>query len=202
MLKKPLSNFLIIKSILLLFLFFTVKIVAQENQNSVQPKSPENMRLIKFFLIGEKAVGQAYDQDIREVDNFGKLNAFSIFDVKLKTEAAIIQFLKDTHYVILIVADLRKKGEKTWNRISVINRFTREVKKTPDSIDQNESGDEENSEVKSIRNSSTNRSSPFYVDKRILANNPFLREGDYVQVIFKEDLDDIQNKSRSLITIA
>jgi hypothetical protein len=191
MLKKPLSNFFIIKSILIFLLFFTVKIVAQENQNSVPPASPENMRLSKFFLIGEKAVSKTDVQDISKIDNFGKLNAFSIFDVKLRNDEAIIEFLRQMDYCILIVADLRKKGEKTWNRISVINRFTREVKKTPESIDQNDSGED-----------STNSSLPFYVDDRILSNNPFLKKGDYVQVIFNWDLADIEKKSRSIITIA
>ncbi len=177
---------------------FVTNISAQTPNNENSTDNLINMRLTKFFIIGEKATQhfpgeKEHEEEIREIKNFEKLNAFSILDVKLKKDNEYIKALKKKFYIILLVAELRKKNEETWNRIAVINRYTRRVLKSSafDKLDES-------------------RSEFFAVQDDILADSPFLREGERVQVLFQYDMCKIykqiekESKSpdRSLLTIA
>ena len=196
-----------------------------------------NLRLTELFIIGEKAVGfesqekenpknkqnpshnknntnlMSYkikkgeiQKGVMKVENFGIINAFSIIDVKLRHENWIIPLLKEKKYNILLVAELKKKGEDTWNRISVVNRYTWEIKKST-LAEENEQAQKERSKMEET----WERIKPFYVIDEILSDNPFLREGDKVVVLFfndvkqppvyLRDLEEAQQKGCSFMTI-
>lgn len=178
---------------------FVTNISAQTPNSENSTDDPINMRLTRFFIIGEKATKEfpgekTHVDGIREVGNFEKLNAFSILDVKLTDKKKYIEALKKKLYCILLVAELRKKNEKTWNRIVIINKYTRRVVRS--------------SAFKKLKRSI--RREFFAVQDDILADSPFLREGERVQVLFQYDMCKIykqiekESKSpdRSLLTIA
>jgi len=179
-------------------------ISAQTPNNENSTDDPINKRLInkrltKFFIIGEKAIKKFPGEDelvdgIREIGNFEELNAFSILDVKLTEKKEYIEALKKKLYCVLLVAELRKKNEETWNRIAVINKYTRRAAKS--------------SVFKKLKGPI--RHEFFAVKDDILADSPFIREGERVQVLFQYDMSkiyeqiEIENTSphRSLLTIA
>lgn len=177
---------------------FVTNISAQTPNNENSTDDLINMRLTKFFIIGEKATkqfpGEKLVDGIREIGNFEKLNAFSILDVKLKEDNEYIKALKKKLYCILLVAELRKKNEETWNRIAIINKYTRRVLKSSayNELDA------------SIKHEF------FAVKDDILIDSPFLREGERVQVLFPYDICKIykqikkesRSPHRSLLTFA
>ncbi len=177
---------------------FVTNISAQTPNNENSTDNLINMRLTKFFIIGEKATQhfpgeKEHEEGIREIKNFEKLNAFSILDVRLKKKIEYIEALKKKFYIVLLVAELRKKNEETWNRIAVINKYTRRVLKSSafDKLDES-------------------RSEFFAVQDDILTDSPFIREGERVQVLFQYDMCKIykqikkesESPDRSLLTIA
>ena len=151
-------------------------------------------RLTSFFDIGEKSVDKNTRQRIKVLSNFDSINAFSILDVKLKQGGQIIPDIRERGYNVLMVAELKKRGEETWNRISVVNRYTWKIARS--SVDK----------VKSPTSMGQ-----FYVMDEILSENPFIKEGDNVQALFFYDvmdgrpyLDDLyqaQSYSHSLMSI-
>jgi hypothetical protein len=200
----------------------------QSQEQSKKMIEKKDLRLTELFIIGEKAVGfesletskdiiieegKIY-KGVRSVKNFGIINAFSIIDVKLRTPDWIIPLLEEKKYNILLVAELKKRGEDTWNRISVVNRYTWEIKKSTLAEEKEQRSKEEvkTEEEKKKDEEAWERIRPFYVAHEILSDNPFLREGDKVVVLFfydvkrptpiyLDDLKDAQQKGRSLITI-
>jgi hypothetical protein len=194
---------------LFVFLCFISSVFSQEskgNSNSDQNTFP---RLIDYFLIGEKVIktnqkaGQpGIVSNIRICNNFGDINAFSIIDAKIDSSKDIFAFLKAKKYNVLLVADLRKKGEQTWNRISIINKYTWKI------AGRSKYEDTDSSKP---NNSPEPRIKPFYIIDEILSDSPYIREGDYVQIFFFNDvkqppvyLKDLHNandNSRPLVSI-
>ena len=120
------------------------------------------------------------------------MNVFSILDVKLRSDQWVIPFLIEKNYAILLVAELCKRGEETWQRIAVINRYSMEVM-------YSSRADSSGTFEGDLR--------PFFVADAVLTNNPFLREGDQVEVFFfnvrryRQDLIQMQASRRSLISM-
>jgi hypothetical protein len=189
------------------------------NSNSKGKETTSN-RLIDYFLIGEKAIEKNVAPDVQVTGirprwNFDDINAFSIIDVKINNSTDIFEFLKGKSTNILLVTELRKRGEKTWNRISIINKYTmkvtREITRTPSpeekaTVKNDESPkpapspQEKQGTVKNVESlqptsppatetpkDSDSRINPFYIVNEILSDNPYIREGDYVQVFFFDD---------------
>jgi len=213
----------------------------QEKKSNDAPPEAKEQRLTKFFIIGEKAVGfeskpkkpkkphkkpkksPSIQNGIWQVENFGDINAYSILDVKLRPENWIIPFLKEKKFNILIVAELKKKGEDTWNRISVVNKYTWEIKKSSfaeeeepkkeevESKKEEEKKTSKEGSVDSNETASSERIKPFYIIDEILSDNPFLRVGDKVVALFffdikqppvyLNDLKKAQRTGKSFITI-
>lgn len=118
------------------FLCSLSTVFSQESKGNSSSKNDTFSRLIYYFVIGEKATHKnpsaeqkANDYDIRERRNFDNINAFSILDLKLRNGNNVVASLRNKKQNILLVAELRKRGEKTWNRISIINRYTWRIAK-------------------------------------------------------------------------
>jgi hypothetical protein len=175
-------------------------------------------------VIGEKAIeinqkSEGIVSGIRLRRNFDDINAFSIIDVKIdnrKDVKDIFEFLEGKNYNVLLVAELRKRGEQTWNRISIINRYTWQITGTSSLEEQGAVKTDESSGTKTSQQMETTKDSdlrikPFYVVDEILSDSPYIREGDYVQVFFFNDvtksqvyLNDLKNArkySRPLASI-
>jgi hypothetical protein len=214
-------NSLLLINILIAVLLVAPRIAISQIADSVLTGTRETrdfqavreLRLAQFFVIGEKSIEPDAKQmpqsvllrsnevvsGVRYLEDNSDINAFSILDIKLRVDNWVLPTLEKKKYNILLVADLCKKGEETWQRISVINRYTMEIVKSSlsDSSDFSE----------------TPLSAPgnFYVSDAVLSNNPFLREGDNVVVLFlftlkkdtiySRDLEDAQRNRRSLLTL-
>jgi len=180
----------ILLGFLLVFLCVISSAYSQEPKRNSNPKAEEkpSNRLIDYFLIGEKATEKNKKVDvpvsgINERFNFDDINAFSIIDVKLDKSKDIFEFLKRKDKIILLVAELRKRGEKTWNRISIINKYTMKIiKATSTSTETPE--DKGTSTSTETSKDSDSPIEPFSIISEILSDNPYLKEGDYVQVFY------------------
>lgn len=250
---------------------------SKEKAYHIKPRSYK--RLIDCFAIGEKSVEKNATPDmhtlgVRERYNFDDINAFSIIDIKFDNRADIFSFLLNRYKIVLMIAELRKYHEKTWNRIIIINKYTKKVTSTPieevPSLPENNRGPgadntavqpttqapdatkkdnapateeakkatatkaqdtakKDDAPVKeeakktpatkapssSAGQTSTDdrtRIKPFWVAPEILSDNPYIKEGDYVQVFFfnaggkdnyqyQEDLGNAYYYSRPLASI-
>lgn len=173
------SNWVIVILFFLLFLCFTSNIIAEEHKETSDNSNIEITRVRDFFDIGEKSFGPGTARGIRKINNYDKVNAFSILDVKLRKNG--IEKVKKLGYYIVLIADIKKKGEETWSRISIINKFAREVKKTPE----------------------PNIYEPqfFYVAESILLKKPIIKEGEDIHPLFESILNEIEKKPQSILTI-
>lgn len=213
-----------------LFLYFSSNLIAQETKNTSNFEKYKDKRTRNFFVIGEKTVdstGNNVHQGIRYLRNYDKINTFSILDVKLDDKEDFIPFFEEKNINLLIVAELKKKNEETWNRISIMNKYTWEVEKC--SV-FNEKKKEKltkpaNKEKKEEPTKPANKEKKekltkpeehehmktFYVADLILSENPFIKKGDRVQALFffdvdkdrmyLEDLKEAQQKSLSIMSI-
>jgi hypothetical protein len=185
-------------------------------------------RLSDYFIIGEKSVQQPTDRTTKKtwkrgittIPNFGEINAFSIIDVKLDTNPDIIPALRRKTYNILLVAELKKKGEDSWHRISVVNRYSREIQKSSHarqytkarkSTKATQTKEQARQYTETEKSAKDTTLRPYYVADVILSDNPFIRQGDRVQtlffydvtdsLIFEKDLENAQCQSKSLMSI-
>lgn len=201
-----------------LFLYFTSNLIAQETKNTSNFEKYKDERTRNFFLIGEKTVdstGNNVHQGIRNLRNHDKINTFSILDVKLNDKKDFISFLECKNINLLLVAELKKKNEETWNRISIMNKYTWEVEKC--SVFNEEKKEEptkpanEEKKEKLTKPKEHEHMKTFYVADLILSENPFIKKGDRVQALFFfdvhkdriyfKDLKEAQQKSLSIMSI-
>jgi len=210
-----------------LFLYFTSNLIAQEIKDTSKEAERQkdifdgykNKRTRYFFVIGEKAIdstGNNVHQGIRNLRNHDKINTFSILDVKLKNdEKDFIPFLESKNMNLLLVAELKKKNEETWNRISIMNKYTWEVEKR--SVFNEEKKEEptkpanEEKKEKLTKPEKHEGMKTFYVEDLILSENPFIKKGDRVQALFffdvgkdrmyLKDLKKAQQKSLPIMSI-
>jgi len=134
---------------------------------AAEPKS-----VVPDFLIGERSTvvaGQAPAMGLIDVSQDRLVNAFSILEIKLKDVEALLARREN----VLIVLDLRKHDEDTWSRVCFIGPLSRKV--TPSSLTRVEDPGVQ----PQIR--------PFFVNDAGLEQSPYVREGDYVLVLFLLD---------------
>jgi len=183
-----------------LYLCFTLITIVFALGDSEETDRNMNQRAIDYFIVGEKAVGKLADEsrDISPLKNLDKISTHSIIDVKLAKGKDYGSFFGDKEFNMILVAELKKKGEDTWSHISAIDRYTREIQKSSQFRDVG------------IPNDSLVLE-PLYVADAILSDNPFVRVGDRVQALFfydvttsrvyREDLDSAQRRDKSLMSI-
>jgi hypothetical protein len=165
--------------------------------SSLRQKS-DATRILSVLQIREKStreIPETATAPVTILKGSDEINAFSIMELGLASDADEIMAKRKES--LLIVVDLQKHEETTWNRIQVLQRLSRRLERSS----MYSSGHPELLNAGPL--------SPLYINDAALGESQFLREGDFAlwlafhdvssDTAFLKDLEQIIDSQRSIL---